>query len=139
MGPRFRGDDGGFWDEASAPTRLSAAMAPSKRPGLCGPGLPQIKALCRSASYQAAGLKIFEALVLIGSALSVATFWASSASSLLCAVKDSNDLRVCEVSSSTASEGDFTPIRAWARSRLAEAASFIISMTLAEYSLAPLA
>ena len=39
---------------------------------------------------QAAGLNSFDASALIGSAASVATFWASSASSLLWAVKVSN-------------------------------------------------
>ena len=36
---------------------------------------------------QAAGLKIFDALDLIGSAVSVAIFWVSSPSSLACAVR----------------------------------------------------
>src|SRR6185437_6203010 len=114
------------------------AITQNKRPGLLDPGLC-LNSICRSAPCQAAaGLKIFEALALIGSALSVATFWVSSASSLVCAVKASNDLRACEVHSSIASEGDLMPTSACAKSRLADAASFIISITLAEYSLAPL-
>jgi hypothetical protein len=39
---------------------------------------------------QAAGVKIFDALALIGSAVSVAIFLVSSASSLVCAVRVSN-------------------------------------------------
>src|SRR6202012_756658 len=116
--------------------------SPDLKPGLfwCWSLLPDQAWLGRSglADQAAAGLKIFEAPDLIGSALSLATFLLSSASSLVWAVKASNCLRACEVHSSIASEGDLTPTRACAKSRLAEAASFIISMTLAEYSLAPL-
>src|ERR1700744_4321956 len=82
---------------------------------------------------QAAGLNIFEALALIGSELSVATFWVSSASSLVWAVNASNCLRACEDHSSAASAGDFTPIKACAKSRFEVALSFIISISLAEY------
>src|ERR1700744_1103432 len=111
--------------------RNAKTKSPDLKPGLfcCWSLLP---------NQAAAGLKILEAPDLIGSALSLATFWLSSASSLVWAVKVSNCLRACEVHSSIASEGDLTPTRACAKSRLAEAASFIISMTLAEYSLAPL-
>ena len=61
---------------------------------------------------QAAGLNSFDALALIGSTVSVATFWVNSASSLLWAVNASNCFRECEVHSSIASEGDLTPISA---------------------------
>ena len=55
---------------------------------------------------QAAGLKIFEALALIGSAVSAAIFWVSSLSSLACAASACACLRVWEVHSSIASAGD---------------------------------
>src|SRR6478609_1595945 len=117
------------------------ATRANERPGLVSG--PAAEKHCQSLNTisppgQAAGLKIFEALVLIGSALSAATFWVSSASCRVCAVKASNWLRACEVHSSSASEGDLTPTSACAKSRLADAACFVISITLAEYSLAPL-
>ena len=66
---------------------------------------------------QAAGLNNLVALALMGSTVSVATRWVSSASALVLAVKVSNCLRACEVHSSIASEGDFTPNRDCAKSR----------------------
>ena len=41
------------------------------------------KHVTAATAYQAAGLNSFEALFLIGSTVSVATFWVSSVSSLL--------------------------------------------------------
>ena len=72
----------------------SGVMAPAfagrrggvKKPGPTGPGFSKRKT-CRD---QAAGVKIFDALALIGSAVSVAIFLVSSASSLACAVRVSN-------------------------------------------------
>ena len=58
----------------------------NKKPGLAARAFLEREALLD----QAAGLNSFDALALIGSAASVATFWASSASSLLWAVKVSN-------------------------------------------------
>src|SRR5450631_604928 len=87
---------------------------------------------------QAAGLNSFDALALIGSAVSVAIFWLNSASSLVCAVKVSNCFLACALHSSIASEGDFTPISPCAKSRFAVVVAFMISISLAEYSLAPL-
>ena len=52
------------------------------RPGFFGQATPLDQA--------AAGLNSFDALALIGSAVSLATFWVSSASSLVCAVNASN-------------------------------------------------
>jgi hypothetical protein len=46
--------------------------------------------------------------LLSGSVVSVATFWASAASSLVCSETASNCLRACEVESSMISENDFT-------------------------------
>src|SRR5450755_2455581 len=65
---------------------------------------------------QAAGLNSFDALALIGSTVSVATFWVNSASSLEWAVRVSNCFLACEVHSSIASDGDFTPMMACAKS-----------------------
>src|SRR5471030_2650068 len=87
---------------------------------------------------QAAGLNSFDALVLIGSTVSVATFWVNWASSLVLAVKVSNCFLACEVHSSIASDGDFTPISSCAKSSVADVLAFMISISLAEYSLAPL-
>ena len=49
-------------------------------------------------------LKALVMLSFTGSAVSVITFWASAAKSLVCAVIVSNCLRACEVESSTSSE-----------------------------------
>src|ERR1700738_930591 len=89
-------------------------------------------------AYQAAGLNSFDALALIGSTVSVATFWLNSASCLAWAVNVSYCFLTCEVHSSIASEGDFTPISSCAKSRFAVVLAFMISISLAEYSLARL-
>src|SRR5688572_33341302 len=70
-------------------------------------------------AYQAAGLNSFDALALIGSAVSAATFWLSSASCLVWAVKVSNCVLACEAQSSIASVGDFTLNSCCAKSRFA--------------------
>src|ERR1700722_910514 len=87
---------------------------------------------------QAAGLNSLVALALIGSTVSVATRWLNSASSFVLAVKVSNCLRACAVHSSSTSEGDFTPNSECAKSRFAVVEALNISISLAEYSDAPL-
>src|ERR1700692_1039637 len=87
---------------------------------------------------QAAGLNSLVALALMGSSVSVATRWVNWVSAFVLAVKVSNCLRAWEVHSSIASEGDFTANRAWAKSSDAVVLAFIISISLAENSLAPL-
>src|SRR5580704_10121237 len=131
------------------PRRSLSSGAHSRDP-LAGTTAPSSRAQQKARAYgpgffrqcerldQAAGWNSFDALVLIGSAVSVATFLASSASSLALAVKVSNCDLACEDHSSIASEGDLTPISAWAKSRLAVVLDFMISISLAEYSLAPL-
>src|ERR1700722_11366057 len=84
---------------------------------------------------QAAGLNSFDALALIGSTVSAATFWLNSASSLAWAVTASYCFLACEVHSSIASEGDLTPSNSCAKSSVAVVLAFIISISLAEYSL----
>src|ERR1700687_706762 len=65
-------------------TAISAAKTKS-------PGVPPGLFLVRETRLdQAAGLNSFDALALIGSTVSVATFWVNSASSLAWAVKASN-------------------------------------------------
>ena len=90
-------------NDAYAPLDLS--------PQRCAPGR-----LGRAASPQAAILKALFMPDLIGSLVSVATFWASEENSLLCATKASNCLRVWALVSSTASDSDFTPSRSVAKS-----------------------
>ena len=75
---------------------------------------------------------------LIGSLVSVATFWASEESSLLCATKASNCLRVWALVSSTASDSDFTPSRSVAKSNHALVFWRTISIVLRARSVAPL-
>src|ERR1700732_1032827 len=87
---------------------------------------------------QRAVLNSLVALALMGSTVSVATRWVNSASSLAFAVKVSNCLRACSVHSSIASEGDFTPNRDCAKSRFAVVLALMSSISLAEYSDAPL-
>src|SRR5665647_1747311 len=87
---------------------------------------------------QAAGLNSFDALALIGSTVSVATFWLNSASCLAWAVMASNCFLAWDVHSSTASEGDLMLSNSCAKSSVAVVLAFIISISLAEYSLAPL-
>src|SRR5664279_4263334 len=87
---------------------------------------------------QAAGMNSFDALALIGSTVSVAAFWDNSASSLAWAVMASNCFLAWEVHSSITSEGDLMPSSSCAKSSVAVLLAFIISISLAEYSLAPL-
>ena len=87
---------------------------------------------------QAAGLTSFEAEALIGSTVSVATFWPSSASSLAWAENVSNCFLACEVHSSIAAAGVFTPNSSWAKSSEDEVLALKNSTILAEYSLATL-
>jgi hypothetical protein len=93
------------------PSVASAAvnMAPQKRKARACPGFSwreiasaysakivtgfAIRIRAKMEADQAAGLNSFDALALIGSTVSVATFWVSSASSLDWAVKASNCLR----------------------------------------------
>ena len=82
---------------------------PGRRPGL-------LLAERHAESDQAAGLNSFDALALIGSTVSVATFWASSASSLAWAEMVSNCFLAWEVHSSTASDGDLMPSSSCAKS-----------------------
>src|SRR3984957_11276628 len=87
---------------------------------------------------QAAGLNSLVALALMGSTVSVATHWVNSVSALVLAVKVSNCWRAWEVHSSIASEGDFTPNRECAKSRLADVFALMILISLAGYSLGAL-
>src|SRR4051794_36480252 len=103
-----------------------------KSPGCSCPGFFGVE------KYQAAGLNSFDALALIGSTVSVATFWLSSASSLDCTVRASNCFLAWEVHNSSASDGDLVPNSSCAKSSVAVVLVFIISISLAEYSLAPL-
>jgi hypothetical protein len=65
---------------------LNRKLAPqNKKPGLAARAFQE-----ESTCPQAAGLNSFEALFLIGSTASLATFWDNSASSLLWAVSASN-------------------------------------------------
>ena len=73
-----------FWRIGSPPSR--GRHRGVKKPGQTGPGSSKRKT-CRD---QAAGVKIFDAPALIGSAVSVAIFFVSSASSFDCAVRVSN-------------------------------------------------
>ena len=82
--PRF-GKAGG--DTLGAVRARSKRGLKSKKPRLT-PGL-----FSGIEIDQAAGLNSFDALVLIGSTVSVATFWVNSASSLAWAVNVSNCLR----------------------------------------------
>src|ERR1700683_399149 len=84
---------------------------------------------------QAAGLNSFDALALIGSTVSAATFWLNSASSLAWAVTASYCFLACEVHRSIASHGDLTPSSSCAKSSDAVVLAFIIFISLAEYSL----
>jgi hypothetical protein len=76
-----------------------------------------------------ATLNTLPRLSLIGSVVSVATFYAMAASSLVCAVTVSNCLRPCAVESSTTSEIDFTVISWVAKSNAAFVFSRAASMT----------
>ena len=76
---------------------------------------------------------------LSGSVILVVTFWASSVSSLVCAIIVSNCLRACAVDSSTNSDGDFTPSSYWACSKAELVLVRAISIILRLYSVAPLA
>ena len=77
----------GVWVPAFAGTTAGIIQkSPGHRPGLF-----EVRKRSRD---QAAGVKTFDALALIGSAVSVAIFLVSSASSLACAVRVSNCLRV---------------------------------------------
>src|SRR6185436_13175154 len=81
----------------------------TKKPGPDGPGLAVLRPFgsdrrlsarswARSAQCnQATFLKALLTLSLIGSTVSVVTFWASALSSLVCALSASNCLRACEV------------------------------------------
>src|SRR5665213_994882 len=116
-----------------------ACFEPSAQPATKSPGgAPGLFLVRGIVDQAAAGLNSFDALALIGSAVSEATRCDNSASSLVWAVNASNCFLACEVHSSIASEGDFTATSAWAKSRFAAVEVFIISITLAEYSLAPL-
>ena len=66
---------------------LKPHAANSKKPGLTARAFLERQ---DRAVDQAAGLNSFDALALIGSTVSVATFWDNSASSLVWAVKASN-------------------------------------------------
>jgi hypothetical protein len=76
---------------------------------------------------------------LSGSVILMVTFWASSVSSLVCAIIVSNCFRACAVDSSTNSDGDFTPSSCWACSKAALVLVRATSMILRLYSVAPLA
>src|ERR1700722_12245943 len=104
-----------------------------RRARASGPGL----ATMGRPVDQAAGLEYFDAPVLIGSTVSVATFWPSSASSLAWALNVSKFLRLCEVHSSIASAGVFTPNSSWANSSVEVVFALRNTISLAVYSLAP--
>src|SRR3954468_22383935 len=106
----------------------------NKGPG----GWPRPLRNATSAKNQAAGLKILEAPVLIGSEVSEAIFWASSASSLVWAVKVSTCFLACDDHSSMAADGDLVLTSSWAKSNAALVLVFTMSSSLAEYSVAPL-
>src|SRR5579871_641779 len=110
------------------------ARTPNKKPGPCGPGFFKPAA----SAYQAAGLNSLLALALIGSTVSLATFCDSSVNSLLQAEKVSNCFLAWLLHSSSASDGVFTPTSSCAKSRFALVPALMISISLAEYSLAPL-
>src|ERR1700689_3261776 len=76
--------------------------------------------------------------LLIGSAVSVATFCARALSSLLWAVSDSNCFRACALDSSIISDGDFAVISSPKKSNAALVLTRVASMTLRPYSEAPL-
>src|SRR5690242_13950550 len=85
--------------------RADTAGAQNKSPGH-RPGLTHAtKFVARYATFFIA----FSTPLLIGSAVSVATFCARPASSLPCAVSVSNCMRECAVATSINSDGDFTP------------------------------
>jgi hypothetical protein len=89
-----------------------------------------IPAACKTALYEAF-CRTLAKLFLIGSAVSVAIFRASSQSSLFCADVVSKLLRLCEADSWMISDSDFVPAR-WVRKSIAELVlAFEISMTLA--------
>lgn len=89
----------------------TGAFRTCKSPGLKARALHARPAYAGQAQFnQATFLKTLVTLSLIGSTVSVVTFWASAVSSLLCALSVSNCLRICEVESSTASDSDFTVI-----------------------------
>jgi hypothetical protein len=79
------GPDGGAGGAHEAIPQKAEARA-------AGPGFDKLRgrkspaAPVRRGGDQAAGLKIFDALLLIGSAVSAAIFWVNSPSSLACAV-----------------------------------------------------
>ena len=68
----------------SLPGQQVRLTSKSKKPGRTA------RAFFGTSGNQAAGLNSFDALALIGSTVSVATFWVNSASSLLWAVNASN-------------------------------------------------
>src|SRR6186997_2193569 len=113
--------------------RLPCPRSHSKKPG------PTARAFRNQyRGDQAAGLYSFEAEALIGSTVSVATVWPSSASSLACAVKVSYCFLACEVHSSMAAAGVFTPNSSCAKSSEEVVLALKNSISLALYALAPL-
>src|ERR1700730_9089612 len=122
MGPCFRRDNTIFIFGALSDHK---AKSPGGRPGF----------FSNRWLDQAAGLNSFDALVLIGSTVSVATFWLNSASCLAWAASVSYCFLACEVHSSNASEGDLTPNSSCAKSSEAVVLAFMNSISLAEYSL----
>src|SRR6185369_2757008 len=76
--------------------------------------------------------------LLIGSAVSVATFWASAFNSLVCWVSASNCLRACVLDSSTISERVLAAISSPAKSNAALVLTRAASIILRPYSDAPL-
>ena len=77
-----------------------------------GPGIAVLVGVPRGAGRaqinQATFLKALETLSLIGSTVSVVTFWASAVSSLLWEVMVSNCLRICGSKPRAISASDFT-------------------------------
>src|SRR5262249_25234915 len=114
--------------------------SPGDRPGLrtqrnehrCDPSLAAHHYVVHRArdDCYATFLKALVTPLLIGSAVSVASFWAAAVSSLVWSVTASNCLRACALVSSTISESDFTPTSSLAKSKAALALARAASMTL---------
>src|SRR4051812_19215631 len=106
---------------------LDSAFGQQKKARADPPGLLRIV-----KRVQAAGCWYLAADALIGSTVSVATFWPSSASSLAWAEKVSNCFLACEVHSSMAAAGVFTLSSSCAKS--SEVVVFVLknSSSLAE-------
>src|ERR1700722_8642711 len=127
--------------DASVPLGKAARAAwitASGAPATKNPG-HQARVFFRAEpAYQAAGLNSLLALALSGSTVSEATFCDNSVSSLLQAVKASNCFLAWPAHSSSASDGVFTATSSCAKSSEALVLALRISISLAEYSLAPL-